>query len=156
MHTKYLVKLSATLTPVWHQDPPLISIGIDNDCRVTALDQTTTFDFEFETNGQCQFMVELLNKNDSDSIPELGLDKAVILDNLSFFGIADPKFIWSGVYEPKYPEPWATQQRSQGTELKSQLRNHTYLGWPGKWTLTFTVPVFTWIHETQNLGWIYG
>jgi hypothetical protein len=35
------------------------------------------------------------------------------------------------------------------------LKNHTYLSWNGKWTLTFDVPVFTWIHRVQNLGWIY-
>ena len=66
--------------------------------------------------------------------------------------IQDPKFAWAGIYRPEYPEPWASEQTNLATELSS----HTYLGWNGTWRLTFGVPVFTWIHQVQNLGWIYG
>jgi hypothetical protein len=99
--------------------------------------------------------VELLNKIDAGSVPEKSLDKAVIIDSVSFFEISDPKFAWVGVYEPNYPEPWATEQRTQGVVLTQHLSPHTYLGFNGKWTLTFDIPVFTWIHKIQNLGWIY-
>jgi hypothetical protein len=156
MAIKYPVKIAVTLRPVWHQDPPRIRIGIGNNLTEIALRETVTINFDFESDSQSELSVEFLNKQDIDTVPEQGLDKAVIVENVSFFGIEDPKFAWTGIYEPKYPEPWATQQRSLGVALKPQLCPHTYLGWPGKWTLTFDVPVFTWIHQTQNLGWIYG
>jgi hypothetical protein len=124
-----------------------VIIGIDQNVTTVNLQDTTTINFEFATTKSCTLTVELLDKQDQE---------AVIVENVSFFGIEDPKFAWTGIYEPKYPEPWATQQRSLGVALKPQLCPHTYLGWPGKWTLTFDVPVFTWIHQTQNLGWIYG
>jgi hypothetical protein len=124
-----------------------VIIGIDQNVTTVKLDKSTSIHFEFEATRPCQLIVELPEKQDQE---------AVIIEQVDFFGIADPKFAWAGVYEPKYPEPWAGQQRLQGVALKPHLNPHTYLGWPGKWTLTFDVPVFTWIHRTQNLGWIYG
>jgi hypothetical protein len=147
MATTYPVKLAVTLKPVHVARPLVVNIGIDKNLIKTTLHDTSTIHFEFETNNVCTLTVELPNKIDQE---------AVIVESVSFFGIQDPRFAWDGVYKPVYPEPWATEQRAQGLVLESQLCPHTYLGWPGKWTLTFSVPVFTWIHETQNLGWIYG
>jgi hypothetical protein len=155
MATQYLVKLAVTLHPIWHIDPPKVRLGIDDNLSEISLTETTTVHFEFETHSDCQLSVEFLNKQDSDTVPTLGLDKAVIVESISLFGITDPRFIWAGVYEPQYPEPWASEQQSKGIILSQQLPSHNYLSWNGKWTLTFKVPVFTWIHEIQNLGWIY-
>jgi hypothetical protein len=156
MAIKYPIKIAVTLRPIWHQDPPRIRIGIGNNLTKIDLRETATINFDFESDSQCELSVEFLNKQDTDTVPEQGLDKAVIVESVSFFGISDPKFVWAGVYTPNYPEPWATQQRSQGVALKQHLTQHNYLSWNGKWRLTFTVPVFTWIHKTQDLGWIYG
>jgi hypothetical protein len=30
------------------------------------------------------------------------------------------------------------------------------MGWNGRWELNFRVPIFTWIHQLENLGWIYA
>ena len=144
MATQHLVKLSVTLRPVDH---PNIRIGVNGDVLTVVLDKTQTMDFEFTSDKDCQLTVELVDKKDHE---------AVVVESVSFFGITDPKFAWAGVYEPQYPEPWATQQHDLGVVLKQHLSPHTYLSWPGKWTLTFDVPVFTWIHRVQNLGWIYG
>jgi hypothetical protein len=152
MTTTYPVKLALTLRPIWHQDPPRVRLGIGKNLTEIDLRETATINFEFETNCSCDLIVELLNKQDSDTVPDLGLDKAVVIESISFFGITDPRFVWSGVYEPSYPEPWYSQQT---IKPQSKLKSHTYLGWNGKWTLTFEVPVFTWIHQTQDLGWIY-
>jgi hypothetical protein len=136
--------MSVTLRPV---DLPRVRIGINGDLFPIALDRTDTINFEFESANSCELTVELVNKT---------AQEAVVIESVNFFGIEDPKFAWAGVYTPIYPEPWATEQQNQGVVLKQHLGLHTYLGWPGKWTLTFDVPVFTWIHRVQNLGWIYG
>jgi hypothetical protein len=156
MAIQYPVKLAVTLKPVWHADPPRIRVGIDANLTEIDLRETVTINFDFESDSPCELSVEFLNKQGTDTVPEQGLDKAVIVESVSFFGISDPKFVWAGVYTPNYPEPWATQQQSQGVALKQHLTPHNYLSWNGKWRLTFTVPVFTWIHQTQDLGWIYG
>jgi len=144
MVTQHLVKLSVTLRPV---DQPNVKVGVNGDILTVVLDKTQTMDFEFTSDKDCQLTVELVDKKDQ---------QAVVVESVSFFGIKDPKFAWAGVYEPQYPEPWATQQHDLGVVLKQHLSPHTYLSWSGKWTLTFDVPVFTWIHRVQNLGWIYG
>jgi hypothetical protein len=140
----YPVKMSVTLRPV---DNPEVKIGINGDLCPVRLDKTQTINFEFESDGSCELTVELIDKT---------AQEAVVIESISFFDIEDPKFAWAGVYTPVYPEPWATEQQEQGVVLQPQLCPHTYLGWNGKWTLTFDVPVFTWIHRVQNLGWIYG
>lgn len=144
-----------TLRPVWHNDPPQIRIGIDNLMSNMTLTDTTTINFEVDAVKKCKLTVEFLNKTNQDTILDQNLDKAVLIESINFFGISDPKFAWAGIYEPEYPEPWATQQRNLGVVLHPQITNCTYLAWNGKWTLTFDVPVFTWIHKVQDLGWIY-
>jgi hypothetical protein len=147
MTIQYPIKLSVVLDPIHHTGPIVVNVGINDNLTTINLQNKTTINFEFATPENCALTVELPTKQDQE---------AVIIDRVSFFDIEDPKFAWAGIYKPKYPEPWAGQQRSQGVVLKPQLHAHTYLGWPGKWTLTFTVPVFTWIHQTQDLGWIYS
>jgi hypothetical protein len=151
MTIQYPVKLALTLRPVWHQNPPRVRLGVNDNLTELDISETTTINFEFASAQQCELSVELLNKQDSDTVPELGLDKAVIVESVSFFDITDPRFVWAGEYRPCYPEPWASEQH----HLEPLLKNHSYLSWNGKWTLTFDVPVFTWIHKIQNLGWIY-
>ena len=152
MAISYPVKLDIHLRSVWHNNPPEINIGINDNIQQIILSQDKTLHYAFTANNPSTLTVELLNKTDADTIPDKGLDKAVIIESVSFFGIKDPKFAWAGIYEPNYPEPWYSEQT---VKPKSLLKNHTYLGWAGKWTLTFDVPVFTWIHKIQDLGWIY-
>lgn len=146
----YPVVIDIHLQSLWHDTPPEINIGINRNVERVLLTDNRVFHYEFSASETSVLTVELLNKTDADTVN--GLDKAVIIESVSFFGISDPKFAWAGIYKPNYPEPWASQQ----TDLKPLLKSHTYLGWNGKWTLTFDVPVFTWIHRVQNLGWIYS
>lgn len=148
LHT---VRVEFSLSPVWHDEPPEIIVGLDeNIIYAGKLFSCTTFKFEQSlTQDLHSLWVEFTNKKDSDT--QGNLDKAVIVEKIIFNNITDPKFVWEGSYQPIYPEPWASQQKN----LKPLLKSHTYLSWNGKWTLTFSVPIFTWIHKVQNLGWIY-
>jgi len=153
MDTKFKVSVKILITPIWHKDPPFIRVSCGKEVYNYSLYDQRWFNFDFESNNvQETISVELLNKQDSDTVVDQNLDKAVIIDTVDFFGIQDPKFVWAGLYRPIYPEPWASQQH----DLKPLLTNHNYLGWNGKWTLTFDIPVFTWIHKIQGLGWIYS
>jgi hypothetical protein len=150
MAIDYSVVIDIHLRSIWHDNPPEINIGINDDINRIILTDNRVFHYDFTASETSVLTVELLNKTDTDTVD--GLDKAVVIESVDFFGISDPKFSWAGIYKPDYPEPWASQQ----TDLKPLLKSHTYLGWNGKWTLTFDVPVFTWVHRVQNLGWIYG
>lgn len=145
------VELSVELVPIWHRDPPQINIGIDS-IQTVLLDQPRKFDFNFAGQGQHRLIIELLNKQANDTDLDRGLDKAVIVKSIAFFGISDQRFVWAGKYKPAYPEPWFSQQASPPPEI---LVNQDRLSWNGCWSLEFDVPVFTWIHQQLNLGWIY-
>lgn len=147
MTTPYLVKLSVTLNSDKCLRPIPVNIGINNNLTVTNIQGPTTINFEFDADNSAVLKIQMFDKRHQE---------AVIVERVEFFGIYDPRFAWAGVYEPEYPEPWATEQRNQGISLESRLCPHTYLSWNGQWSLTFDVPVFTWIHHIQNLGWIYS
>lgn len=140
MDTLYLVDVAIRLRPVYHADPPEIRVGPNGFLNPWTLHETKDFGFKFYSRTPCTLQVEFLNKLPNDTVPESNLDKAVVIESVSFFGITDPKFAWAGVYQP--------------VETNS-LSSHTYLSWNGTWTLHFDVPVFTWMHQVQGLGWIY-
>ena len=55
--------------------------------------------------------------------------------------------VYEGVYTPEYPEPWATQQRESGQDLKDSFKNVTQMGFNGEWKFTFSSPFYMWLLE---------
>ena len=141
-----LTKVAVTLTPKLSKVAPEVLVSVPGHVVRETLWEPKRIELEFDAPvGWLE--VVFMNK------PELDQDMAVTIDQVEFFGIADPKFVWAGVYRPKYPEPWHSQQ---SVTPPAELSQQTYMGWNGYWRLDFTVPVFTWMHQTLNLGWIYG
>ena len=143
------------LTPTAYNGDPEIKISFnDNIIYCGLLSESRVFEInDYLPDNEYRLSIELLNKHAiNDTNTTTGISKAVNIDRIIFNNIEDNRFIWAGEYCPEYPEPWYSEQTVKPDSL---LKNHTYLSWNGKWTLTFTVPVFTWIHQLQNLGWIY-
>ena len=88
------------------------------------------------------------NKNYEECKMDEGLDMSVEIASVSFEGMTLDRFKWAGEYYPEYPA-WITD----GEQVIKQI---TYLGWNGRWVINFTTPIFTWIHQIENLGWIYN
>lgn len=148
-------KLELELEPVWYNEPPMILVKLNSyplfddylkDCKVIQFDKNLI-------EGHQRLSINFFNKKNVDTKGDL--DKAIKINSLTFMGIKSKKFIWKGLYIPQYPEPWATEQKNLGNNLEPILSNQTYLGWNGEWALDFTVPIFSWIHHVENLGWIY-
>lgn len=140
-----LTKVAVTLTPVCNTIAPDVFVSVPGHVVRETLWETKRIELEFDAPfGWLE--VVFMNKPDND------IDLAVVIDKIEFFGISDPRFVWAGVYTPKYPEPWFSQQKEKPP---ASLPSQNYLGWNGKWRLDFSVPVFTWMHQTLNLGWIY-
>ena len=55
--------------------------------------------------------------------------------------------VYEGIYTPQYPEPWATQQRDAGHELRESFGNVTKMGHNGNWTFKFESPFYMWLLE---------
>lgn len=133
------VKMCVTLEPV---GKPWIIAEANGQGQLQQLLTTHDFNFDFRADDNGYLKITHFDKADHDH------DTAVIVKEIKFFNISDPKFIWAGVYYPEYPEHYPNKT--------SPLPGQGYLGWNGVYRLEFSVPVFTWIHQTQNLGWIYG
>jgi hypothetical protein len=64
--------------------------------------------------------------------------KTVKIDNIDLRNL-----VWSrSIFEPVYPEPWATEQRTLGIELEKQVLGEMYLGHNGIWRFEFTSPIY--------------
>jgi hypothetical protein len=138
MDIEYPVKLKLTLNPVQH---PWVTVKIDKHSVTQQLTAVTDFDFEFVTADQAILTVEHHDKSDQDP------STAVVIQQIEFYGISDPRFIWAGMYYPKYPTHYPDQTPC--------LFGQGYLGWNGVYVLKFQVPVFTWMHQIKSLGWLY-
>lgn len=127
---------------------PTIKFGNDLN-KLTEIKNLDSYTINQSLNlekGLHKFFIDFDNKTNDTP------DMAVEIVSVSFENFTLDRFKWSSKYYPRYPEPW----RSQQTEpLPLYQTSATYLGWNGVWQLEFEVPIFTWIHQLENLGWIY-
>jgi hypothetical protein len=139
MATEYLVNVEVSLRPVGE---PWVTVSVHSQSHTIHLTEPTKVAFDFHAQaGSCELKVCHFGKTEFD------VATAVEIEKISFFGISDPRLILAGSYCPQYPDHYSNKQ--------SPLPGHSYLGWNGEYTLKFDVPVFTWLHGTLNLGWLY-
>jgi hypothetical protein len=120
---------------------PWVNIDVGGQHSGQQLLAQQKFDFEFTARRACDLKITHFAKSDLDP------STAVIVKEIGFFGIVDPQFVWAGSYAPDYPSHWP--------DKTTPLPGQGYLGWNGVYVLNFAVPVFTWMHKTLDLGWIY-
>lgn len=97
--------------------------------------------------GTHRLSVEFLNKNYNEP-----MDMYVLINQLRFQHL-DNNFNIYSQYQPDYPKQWAEEQQQQGQTLKPVIHaNH--LGWNGVWWVDFETPIYRWIHQRLNLGWL--
>lgn len=135
----YNTRIEIELEPV---GLPEVRITVGNQVTQLKVDSLCIKMFAVDQEaGKITIAVELLNKDDNDP------DTAIIVKSISFNGISNPKFVWQGVYYPQYPK------HLDGQPLL--LPGQNYISWNGVYRLTVTVPIFTWMHQTLGLGWVF-
>ena len=112
------------------------------DCPIWVV-----FDLELSISDTVSLAIEHYGKTNKDSDVVGNRDTAIIIEDIRINGISDQRFIWKGWYHPDYPEHYEPKI--------PKITNVTYLGFNGIWTLDITAPLFTWIHQTQGMGWLY-
>lgn len=138
MATEYQVSMELELEPVQH---PWVRITVPQHSCQLQLTQSQKFQWQFTVSEQFKIQIEMFDKHEMDP------HTAVKIKSINFFGISDPKFVWAGIYSPVYPDHYHPKV--------PKLVAQDYLGWNGIYELEIDVPVFTWIHKIQNLGWIH-
>jgi len=119
-------------------------------CRITVGDQIqelivgqeSLVHISCQGQGTRTLSIEHHGKTDSDPTT------ALIVEQIKFNEITSPRFVYQGVYTPNYPKHLLDS--NAGSTLQQN-----YLSWNGTWTLDFTLPIYTWIHKVEDLGWIY-
>jgi hypothetical protein len=129
---KHEVRISVLLEPI---GSPMIRVSCGGNTKtMRSFNSQSWIDFKFEQeDGPARLSVELFDKLPHDSTT------AVIVKQIKLNDIEHLQNTYQGMYYPHNMES----------------KRDTYLAWNGVWTLDFTVPVYTWMHKTQGLGWIY-
>ena len=139
MTTKiYPVDIEVLLKPVGQ---PRCRISIDDQRQDLVIEQEKWVKLFYQGHGTARVLIEQYGKLDLDP------STALIIDEIKFNGVSSPKFVYQGMYYPSYPKHLL--------DSDSVLPHQNYLSWNGVWQLDFTVPIYTWIHSTLDLGWIY-
>jgi hypothetical protein len=138
MDTKtYPVTVSILLKPVGE---PRCKITLGQQLLDLTLIEEQWITLHYQGHGSTRLTIEHYGK------AELDPSTAVIIEKIDFDLMSNPKFAWAGLYYPTYPKHVVGD---------NELKYHTYLGWNGIWVLDFTLPIYTWIHQIEGLGWIY-
>lgn len=147
MDTKYNTDFAITVEPVYEDLAPQAQISIDGELETLILTTAHTCVYSLDlTEGSHCITVALINKPKNDRY------QAIKITRIEFEGISTSNMRYAAKYYPTYPEPWFSQQQVKPSAC---LMGSDYLGWNGTWQLEFTVPIFTWIHKLEHLGWIY-
>jgi hypothetical protein len=128
----FRVCVEVLLEPV---DTPQVQVTCGNETKNLKLSNGPVWvKFEFyQEKGPARLTVELLDKQPNDP------DTAVIVKKIKLNDIEHIQNTYQGMYCPNDKDP----------------RRDTYIAWNGIWALEFSVPVYTWMHQVQGLGWIY-
>ena len=134
----YPVEIDVLLRPI---GKPKCKIILDDQRQDLIITEDTWVKFFHQGQGNVKLLIEHYDK------AELDPTTALIIEEIKFNGISNPKFLYQANYYPTYPKHLI------GSD--AVLPHENYLSWNGVWTLDFTLPIYTWIHKTENFGWIY-
>ena len=115
-------------------------------------DKPNILEFEHElTEGESyKLIINRSNKDNKQTVVEsdkIVKDQLLHIKSIQIDEIDIGALVYEGVYKPEYPEPWASQQRTQGVEIPESFKNCDALGHNGTWTFAFSSPFYMWLLE---------
>ena len=109
------------------------------------------FEHEFTEGEKYELIFRRTGKDKGQSVindkGDILKDQLLHIKSIEIDEIDIGALVYEGVYTPQYPEPWATQQRKAGTELKESFKNVTVMGHDGTWRFKFESPFYVWLLE---------
>ena len=151
---KFKLELYATM---WDK-PPHAEIIVDGksyfDGDITSTEDTPTlieFEAELEEDKNYDLIINRSGKGANQTVVnekgDILKDQMLHIKRIEIDEIELGSLIFTGLYTPKYPEPWATQMVESGKELKESFTNVTQMGHNGEWKFSFTTPFYMWLLE---------
>ena len=109
------------------------------------------FEHEFTEGEESELIIERSGKIGNQTVVndkgDLLKDQLLHIKGIEIDEIDIGALVYEGVYTPDYPEPWASQQRQAGSELKESFKNVTTIGHNGTWRFKFESPFYMWLLE---------
>ena len=151
---KFKLELYATM---WDK-PPHAEILINDKSYFTS-DITGTegkpnvieFEVDMDEGKEYNLVIKRSGKDKNQTVindkGDLLKDQLLQIKAMEIDEIDIGSLVYEGVYTPDYPEPWATQQRQAGVELRESFKNVKAMGHDGKWSFKFGSPFYMWLLE---------
>ena len=151
---KFKLELYSTM---WDK-PPYAEILIDHDVQfkgaITGTENkpdVIEFEYEMKSEQQYNLIINRSGKGRNQTIinekGDILKDQLLHIKSINIDEIDIGALVFDGVYTPTYPEPWATQQRESGNDLRDSFKNVTSMGFDGEWKFSFTSPFYMWLLE---------
>lgn len=145
--TTFNVKIKIQLVSHVVKTIPEISIGYNNKVLETVLVDSGSHSLEYSfglAEGKSKFYIDFNNKQYSEWSESS--DMAIEISKVTFQNLTDD-FKHLSLYIPDYP--------SAEEKLKwDPIIHSNYLGWNGRWFIEFNTPIYRWLHQQLNLGWL--
>lgn len=147
-----MIDLRLDVSFVKDQIDPDITVRIDQEILLTGSQSQARLALQYRRvlapgNHRLELQYHNMTKHS-----EHDLDMAVIIDRVTFQSL-DYDFKIHSKYLPRYPDIWLQQQVALGQPPAHEIHS-CYLGWNGTWFLDFQTPVYQWIHQRLDLGWL--
>jgi hypothetical protein len=151
---KFKLELYATM---W-DTPPHAEILVDDQSHfkgdITGTEEKPNvieFEQELEEDKEYILTIDRSGKGRNQTVVndkgDVLKDQMLYIKNIVIDEIDIGSLVYEGVYTPKYPEPWATQQLEAGVELRESFKNVTAMGHDGTWKFKFSSPFYMWLLE---------
>jgi len=108
------------------------------------------FEHELKEGEKYRLIINRSGKDTRQTVVENGQiikDQLLHIKSIEIDEIDIGALVYSGLYTPKYPEPWASEQAAAGNKLPESFKNVTAMGHNGRWELDFTSPFYMWLLE---------
>ena len=115
---------------------PMIRFGVDEHIIDYVLTETISLDYEVKLTSPFTVIIELYNKDYNADNETAVIIRVLSVDNISII--------------PEYTQ-YARYDNDHGFTDPTN-----YLGFNGKWTLTFDRPFYQWLHQARSQGWLIG
>ena len=151
---KFKLELYATM---WDK-PPVAEIKLNSKSYfksdITGTEQDPTvieFEAELTEDSEYNLIIERSGKGKNQTVLDnkgaIIKDQLLHINSIEIDEIEIGALVYEGQYTPEYPEPWATQQRESGQDLKDSFKNVTKMGFNGTWNFKFKSPFYLWLLE---------
>jgi hypothetical protein len=151
--------ITIILEPRYVLNPPQADIYINDEklavCKFTKTNIPVTFDFEIDLLDKNTIAINRHSKTNRDTLisgEKTISDQTLHIKNIFIEKVPMESLLHLGVFYPDYPEPWATQQREQGTKLPESETYRSDLYHNGTWHFKFENPIHPWFFTNINVS----